>query len=82
MKNSLFQWNLFIRDTFVQRVLSLIRRFSLIGKLFRKSRIMTKLPLNIRDLSAVLCFSGSTIQHEAFGMRAIQITAPKKTPLD
>ena len=35
------QWNLLIRDTFVQRTLSLIRRLSLIGRFLRKSRIMT-----------------------------------------
>ena len=39
--NMVIQWNLLIRDTFVQRALSLIRRLSLIGRFLRKSRIMT-----------------------------------------
>ena len=35
------------------------------------------------NLSAVLCSSGSTIQHEAVGMHTLQtITALKKNPLD
>ena len=44
-----------------------------IGRLFRKSRIM--MPnhnLRTENLSAVLCSSGSTIQHPAVGMRAIK----------
>ena len=35
------QWNLLIRDSFVQRVLSLTQRLSLIGRFFKNSRIMT-----------------------------------------
>ena len=66
------QWNLLIRDTFIQRVLSLIRRLSCIGRFFIKRSIMTSNHHCRREnISSVLCSSGSTIQHQDVGMRAI-----------
>ena len=76
------QWNLLIRDTLIQRALSLIQRLSFIGRFFRKSRIMTSNHhCRTENLSAVLCSSGSTIQHQAVGMHPIQTIPTLKKSL-
>ena len=71
------------KDTFEQRQLSLNRRLSFIGRFFIYSRITTSNHhCGTENVSAVLCSSGSTVQHQAVGMRAIQtITELRKNPL-
>ena len=65
------QWNLLIRDTFVGRVFSLIRRLSCIGRFFIKSRMTSNHHCRTENISSVPCSSGSTIQHQDVGMHAI-----------